>query len=80
MARAIQSIPACRGATRLRGMVLQEAQRLVPTEGPYKVARAALDAQTEKALADAFPHSAVNAAAKEASKEGGGHGDASGLV
>ena len=80
MARAIQSIPACRGATRLRGMVLQEAQRLVPTEGPYKVARAALDAQTEKALADAFPHSAIHAAAKEPTKEGGGHGGASGLV
>ncbi|MFZ9812507.1 MAG: hypothetical protein ACO3DD_05425, partial [Burkholderiaceae bacterium] len=56
MARAIQSIPACRGAARLRAMVLQESQRLVPAEGPHKVARAALDAQTERALAEAFPN------------------------
>jgi hypothetical protein len=57
-------------------MVLQEAQRLVPTEGPYKVARAALDAQTEKALAEAFPSSVSSPNLRESNS----HGGASGLV
>ncbi|MEY4001418.1 MAG: hypothetical protein RI968_536 [Pseudomonadota bacterium] len=30
--RAVESIPSCRGALRLRGMVLAEAKRLLPDE------------------------------------------------
>jgi geranylgeranyl diphosphate synthase, type II len=39
MQQAIESIPACHGAAKLRGLVMQESQRLVPTEGPHKVER-----------------------------------------
>ena len=39
MQQAIESIPACNGAAKLRGLVMQESQRLVPTEGPHKVER-----------------------------------------
>ena len=39
MQEAIDSIPNCPGAPKLRGLVMHESQRLVPTEGPHKVER-----------------------------------------
>ena len=40
IARAIESIPACPGEALLRSLVLSEARRLVPSEGPSGVPRA----------------------------------------
>jgi hypothetical protein len=41
IARAIESIPACPGEALLRSLVLSEARRLVPSEGPASVQRVA---------------------------------------
>jgi geranylgeranyl diphosphate synthase type II len=43
IAKAIQSIPACPGEALLRSLVLSEARRLVPSEGPSGVPRANAD-------------------------------------
>jgi len=39
MERAIESIPPCPGEALLRSLVLSEARRLVPSEGPAGVSR-----------------------------------------
>ncbi len=54
MQQAIDSIPECAGKERLRGLVLHEAQRLVPTAGPNKVDRVALPPDRMLALETAL--------------------------
>lgn len=38
--KAVLAVPACKGASKLRSLVLAESQRLVPKKGPMRVLRA----------------------------------------